>query len=195
MKLTSTSDNQKISTATSPSAFPIQHHVCLLAATGIRSSPGAMCLPARNRSPSSAMTRCPEQGDDVNREGRSVPATLPRVDFFHWVLIDLPASVTQIAAGEFSADVTPRRQARPGGGPRRTPGNQRLHTSWFAGDNDMRGDYYGYDGPCPPWNDELRHRYVFTVFALDIERLPLEGKFGGQAAREAMAGTFSDRQT
>src|SRR6266571_8776653 len=32
----------------------------------------------------------PSRGDDVNQEGRRVPASLPRVDFFHWVLIDLP---------------------------------------------------------------------------------------------------------
>lgn len=50
----------------------------------------------------------------------------------------------------------------------------------------MRGDYFGYDGPCPPWNDEIRHRYVFTVFALDIDTLPLDGTFGGQQVREAM---------
>ena len=35
----------------------------------------------------------------------------------------------------------------------------------------MFGDYYGYDGPCPPWNDELVHRYVFTLYALDVPRL------------------------
>jgi Raf kinase inhibitor-like YbhB/YbcL family protein len=52
----------------------------------------------------------------------------------------------------------------------------------------MCGDYYGYDGPCPPWNDEIRHHYVFTVYALDIEKLPLEGKFGGVEVREAIAG-------
>ena len=34
----------------------------------------------------------PSKGDDVNQEGRRVPASLPRVDFFHWVLVDLPAS-------------------------------------------------------------------------------------------------------
>src|SRR5690606_5619699 len=31
----------------------------------------------------------PSKGDDVNQEGRTVPADLPRVDFFHWVLIEL----------------------------------------------------------------------------------------------------------
>jgi phosphatidylethanolamine-binding protein (PEBP) family uncharacterized protein len=34
----------------------------------------------------------PSRGDDVNKEGRTVAATLPRVDFFHWMLIDLPPS-------------------------------------------------------------------------------------------------------
>ena len=34
----------------------------------------------------------PSRGDDVNQEGRVVPASLPRVDFFHWVLVDLPPS-------------------------------------------------------------------------------------------------------
>jgi hypothetical protein len=32
----------------------------------------------------------PSKGDDVNQEGREVPESLPRVDFFHWVLIDIP---------------------------------------------------------------------------------------------------------
>jgi Raf kinase inhibitor-like YbhB/YbcL family protein len=81
--------------------------------------------------------------------------------------------------------------------PRGKPGPQAAHTSqqgvnnytdWFAGDNDMRGDYYGYDGPCPPWNDEILHHYVFTVFALDIEKLPLSGKFGGPEVRAALQG-------
>jgi len=47
------------------------------------------------------------------------------------------------------------------------------YTGWFAGDSDMGGDYFGYDGPCPPWNDELVHRYVFTVYALSVPRLDL----------------------
>ena len=45
----------------------------------------------------------PSAGDDVNQEGKRVPLNLPRVDFFHWVLCDLPASVTEIAEGTHSA--------------------------------------------------------------------------------------------
>jgi Raf kinase inhibitor-like YbhB/YbcL family protein len=129
----------------------------------------------------------PSRGDDVNQEGRTVPASLPRVDFFHWVLIDLPATVNHIAAGEFSHDVTPRGKQ----GPQAAHGSRQgvnNYTDWFAGDGDMRGDYYGYDGPCPPWNDEILHHYVFTVYALDTANLPLTGKFGGPEVRAAMQG-------
>ena len=129
----------------------------------------------------------PSKGDDVNQEGRSVPADLPRVDFFHWILIDLPASVRQLATGEYSREVTPRGKAGPAAlhGTRQGIND---YTGWFSGDHDMRGDYYGYDGPCPPWNDERMHRYVFTVYALDIERLPIEGRFTGAEARAALQG-------
>ena len=52
----------------------------------------------------------------------------------------------------------------------------------------MAGDYYGYDGPCPPWNDSIPHRYVFTLFALNVKRLGLEGTFNGSDVRRAMQG-------
>ena len=34
----------------------------------------------------------------------------------------------------------------------------------------MAGNYFGYDGPFPPFNDSLVHHYVFTLYALAIER-------------------------
>ena len=129
----------------------------------------------------------PSRGDDVNQEGRIVPASLPRVDFFHWVLVDLPASVTSLAEGEFASGVTAK--GKPG--PAAAHGSRQGindYTGWFAGDKDMGGQYHGYDGPCPPWNDEIPHHYVFTVYALDVARLPVEGAFTGGEAREAMKG-------
>jgi Raf kinase inhibitor-like YbhB/YbcL family protein len=129
----------------------------------------------------------PSRGDDVNQEGRTVPASLPRVDFFHWVLVDLPAAVSEIEAGEFSSEITPRGKAGPAA-PHGARHGINDYTAWFGGDGDMRGDYFGYDGPCPPWNDEIPHHYIFTVFALDVERLPVEEKFTGQQVREAMRG-------
>ncbi len=189
MKLTSNSfaDNQKI-----PGEFAFcvpdpAHHVCL----------GSNRNPQLSWSDAPAGTRSfaiichdpdvPSKGDDVNQEGRTVPASLPRVDFFHWVLVDLPANVTQIAAGEFSADVTPRGKSGPAAAHGARQGIND-YTAWFAGDNDMRGDYYGYDGPCPPWNDEIVHHYVFTLFALDVERLDVDGRLGGPQLRAALQG-------
>ena len=129
----------------------------------------------------------PSRGDDVNKEGHTVPKSLARVDFFHWVLVDLPAAEVGVNVGEFSSSVVPRGK----GGPAAAHGARQGindYTGWFASDPDMAGDYYGYDGPCPPWNDELPHRYVFTVYALDVERLPVEGRFGGADVRKAVQG-------
>lgn len=129
----------------------------------------------------------PSVGDDVNQEGRVVRRDLPRVDFYHWVLVDVPAGVRAIAAGEHASGITARGKDGPA-----APGGARHglndYTGWFAGDADMEGQYFGYDGPCPPWNDERLHRYIFTVYALDLERLPVDGGFTGAEALAAMQG-------
>jgi Raf kinase inhibitor-like YbhB/YbcL family protein len=129
----------------------------------------------------------PSRGDDVNQEGRVVPKPLPRVDFFHWVLVDLPASITGIAEGAFASSVTARGKPGPEA-PQGARQGLNDYTGWFASDKDMGGQYFGYDGPCPPWNDEIPHRYVFTVFALDVARLAVDGAFTGADARKAMQG-------
>lgn len=134
----------------------------------------------------------PSKGDDVNQEGKTVPADLPRVDFYHWVLADLPASIHSISEGEFSSGIT----ARGKNGPEALHGSRQGindYTAWFAGDKDMEGDYYGYDGPCPPWNDVIPHHYVFTLYALDVEKLPLAGRFTGQDVLAAMKGHILDQ--
>ncbi|GLQ05582.1 YbhB/YbcL family Raf kinase inhibitor-like protein [Sneathiella chinensis] len=128
----------------------------------------------------------PSAGDDVNQEGKTVPASLPRVDFYHWVLVDIDASRTQIAEGEDSNGITPKGKA-PGKQAHGTTGINN-YTDWFAGDADMGGNYGGYDGPCPPWNDSIKHHYVFTVYALDVDTLGLTGNFGGPEALAAMQG-------
>lgn len=129
----------------------------------------------------------PSQPDDVNQDGREVPASLPRVDFFHWVLVDIAAKRREIDEGAYSSGITPRGK----GGPL-APNDERQglndFTGWFAADRDMSGDYFGYDGPCPPWNDALVHRYVFTLYALDVAKLDVQGKFTGADVLRAMQG-------
>ena len=129
----------------------------------------------------------PSKGDDVNQEGREVPANLPRVEFFHWVLVDLAATRKGIARGEFSDGVTPRGKSGPQAAGGALQGINDF-TGWFAADESMSGNYFGYDGPCPPWNDALLHHYTFTLYALDVDKLPLVGAFTGADARKAMAG-------
>ncbi len=132
----------------------------------------------------------PTKPDDVNQEGRTVPADLPRADFSHWVLVDLEPGAS-IAEGGFSDGVTPKGKEGPDG-----PGGTRQgindYTGWFAGDPEMAGDYYGYDGPCPPFNDSLVHRYRFTAYALDIERVPVEGRFTATDVMSAIEGHILD---
>ena len=129
----------------------------------------------------------PTKPDDVNQEDREVPSDLVRADFFHWVVAGLSPNLTEIPEAEFSNGVT-RRGKEAATGPYRCKQGLNDYTDWFAGDTDMEGNYYGYDGPCPPWNDSLIHHYVFTVFALDTLELDLPADFTGQTLRDAMEG-------
>lgn len=129
----------------------------------------------------------PSKPDDVNQDDREIPESLPRVDFYHWLLIDIDANTTSIAEGSYCNGVTPRGKAGPLALDNTRQGLNDF-TSWFANDRDMSGDYFGYDGPCPPWNDSIIHRYVFTVYALDTSELTIEGKFNGVQVLNAMQG-------
>jgi Raf kinase inhibitor-like YbhB/YbcL family protein len=129
----------------------------------------------------------PSVGDNVNQEGRQIASSLPRIDFYHWLLIDIPEAQAEILAGSHSNGITPRGKTGP-----RTAGEHRHgindYTAWFASDSEMAGEYYGYDGPCPPWNDERLHRYIFTLYALDVPNLATKGALNGPNILEALKG-------
>ncbi|MGH7123428.1 MAG: YbhB/YbcL family Raf kinase inhibitor-like protein [Stellaceae bacterium] len=129
-------------------------------------------------------TDAPSIATDVNKEDKTIPSKLKRAKFYHWVLVDIPASVTSLDTGADSDGVT------AGGKP---PGPAKVgmrglndYTDWFATDEKMKGNYGGYDGPCPPWNDTRRHHYRFTVYALDVPSLGLTGTFRAPDALKAM---------
>jgi len=129
----------------------------------------------------------PTRPDDVNQVGRSVPRSLPRAEFMHWAMVDIPASVTRIDEGACSQGVTARgkKQLQGPAGSRQGVND---YTGWFASDKDMAGTYLGYDGPCPPWNDELPHHYRFEVHALDVAHCPVRDPFTVADVRKAIGG-------
>ncbi|MEN1726958.1 MAG: YbhB/YbcL family Raf kinase inhibitor-like protein [Pseudomonadota bacterium] len=132
----------------------------------------------------------PSVGDDVNQEGRTLPVDLPRVDFCHWALVDVPPGITSLATGECSQGVTVGGKSNPPG-PAGSRQGLNDYTGFMAG-SDMAGDYFGYDGPCPPWNDERLHHYTFTVYALDVAELDLPANFNGHDVVAALGNHVLD---
>lgn len=129
----------------------------------------------------------PSRGDDVNQVGRTVPADLPRVEFVHWLMANIPRECVELAAGACCDGITARGKREPIGPPGSVQGLND-YTGWFSGDPDMAGQYLGYDGPCPPWNDALLHHYHFRIHALDVAALPLANGFTLADLRAAMDG-------
>jgi Raf kinase inhibitor-like YbhB/YbcL family protein len=74
--------------------------------------------------------------------------------FWHLVLLDVPASVTELATGAISGD----------------------QSGLPAGAFCVRNDYgvKAFGGAAPPAGDPA-HRYVFTVHALDVDNLASQG--------------------
>ncbi|EIL95760.1 YbhB/YbcL family Raf kinase inhibitor-like protein [Rhodanobacter sp. 115] len=132
-------------------------------------------------------TDVPSRGDDVNKEGRTVPADLPRVEFVHWLMANIPPECGELGEGACCDGITPRGKREPFGPPGSVQGKND-YTGWFAGDAEMAGDYLGYDGPCPPWNDSIVHHYHFRIHALDVAELDLRPGFDLAELRAAMAG-------
>jgi len=129
---------------------------------------------------------CPSAPDDVNQSDRLVPESLPRVDFTHWLLADVPVSVVEFAEGAHSTGVTSRGKSHDAAIVGVHGVND--YTDWFAGDPDLEGTWCGYDGPAPPWNDSIVHRYEFTVFAVDVESLGLDEGFTRDQLGTALDG-------
>ena len=160
--------------------IPVRHAFCAGEEMGDNISPALRWHGAPDGTRSIAITctdpDVPSEPTDVNQEGKTVPADLPRITFAHWLLVDLPAATTELPEGAEGRGIVALGKPVHGGAVGGVRGANDF-TSWFEGDPDMEGIYGGYDGPCPPWNDSIMHHYTFTVHALDVESLGLEPGF------------------
>ncbi len=89
--------------------------------------------------------------------------------WWHWLIFNIPADVTGLAqnAGDPASGLAPK-------------GCVQSRTDF---------DKLGYGGACPPAGDKP-HRYIFTVYALDIEQLALD-----ENASAAMVGFNLNQHT
>ena len=122
----------------------------------------------------------------INKPGVTISADTPRVPFIHWVLIDIPPWITALERGAEGNGFIPKGKSI---GP--TPHGLRganVYSHFYPASSELAGTRGGYDGPCPPNNDVVPHRYVTRVYALDVPTLGLHGLFFGEDALRAMQG-------
>ena len=122
--------------------------------------------------------KVPSVFTDANKEGMKIPKTLSRIDFYHWVLIDINPKLGGIKEGEDSDGIVETGKK---------PGKKSYGVTGINSYSNGK-KYGGYDGPCPPWNDDLVHEYHFRLYALNIPTLNLSGNFTGPDVLKAMKG-------
>ncbi|MFH0924943.1 MAG: YbhB/YbcL family Raf kinase inhibitor-like protein [bacterium] len=84
--------------------------------------------------------------------------------WWHWIIVNIPVSVHSLPqnAGDPASGLAPK-------------GSVQSKTDFGKS---------GYGGPCPPAGDKPHH-YEFTVYALDVEKLPIDAEATG-----AMVGFY-----
>lgn len=101
----------------------------------------------------------PAKFDDANKEGKTIAEDFPRQNFYHWVLVNIPANITEIPEGK---------------GKNFSQGTALVNDfASFIKDKPAE-TFSGYDGPCPPFNDARLHHYHFVVHALDTDKLEIK---------------------
>ena len=127
-----------------------------------------------------------EHRELMNQKGATLTKAVKRKIFFHMVLVDIPATAMTVPEGAASNERL--LHGKPASAITVGVSGVNSYTQAFATNDAMKGSYYGYDGPCAPWNDENTHHYHFVVYALSVPSLGLNGEFTGEAAVAAMKG-------
>jgi hypothetical protein len=74
--------------------------------------------------------------------------------WWHWLVLNIPAGTTELAKGAGAAD------------------GSKLPAGCVQVNTDFGGP--GWGGPCPPLGDKA-HRYIFTLYALKVDKLDVTG--------------------
>jgi Raf kinase inhibitor-like YbhB/YbcL family protein len=122
-----------------------------------------------NLSPALAWTNAPAGTKSFAVSVHDPDAPTGGAGFWHWIVVDLPASASGLSQGSGAADG------------RALPAPARQLASDFG--------TLGWGGPCPPAGDKPHH-YVFTVYALSVEKLDLPAR-----ASPALAASSADRHS
>jgi Raf kinase inhibitor-like YbhB/YbcL family protein len=122
----------------------------------------------------------------INKAGVTLSADTPRVPFVHWLLVDIPPRITRLRRGEESAGFV--LAGKPVGPTDHGVRGANVYSFYYSKDSGLAGPRGGYDGPCPPQNDRIAHRYITRIYALDVPTLGLHGVFFGDDAQSAMQG-------
>jgi Raf kinase inhibitor-like YbhB/YbcL family protein len=118
----------------------------------------------QNVSPAIAWTNAPADTKSFALLVHDPDAPTSGKGWWHWVVVDIPASTRALAQGAGSADG------------KSLPAPARQLSTDFG--------IPGWGGPCPPAGDRP-HRYVFTVYALKVDRLSLPASATGAEAQSA----------
>jgi Raf kinase inhibitor-like YbhB/YbcL family protein len=144
-------------------------------------------IPGRNRSPAIIWSKGPagtrsyaltmvDPTVPVDRSLFDKPATMiqpavARMEFVHWVLADIPETVTHLPEAADGDGVVKE------GLPLKRTIHGRRGQNGFGDGTLKNGPHGGYFGACPPWNEGLIHQYDVTVYALDVAKLDLPAVF------------------
>jgi Raf kinase inhibitor-like YbhB/YbcL family protein len=90
-------------------------------------------------------------------------------EYVHWLVVDLPADLPFLSEGASGSRMIP-------------PGARELKGT---------GGMAGYQGPAPP-RGSGPHPYEFTLWALDIDRIPIPDGAGLSGFEAAVAGHILD---
>jgi Raf kinase inhibitor-like YbhB/YbcL family protein len=94
--------------------------------------------------------------------------------WWHWIMFNIPADVTSLPAGI----------GNPASG--QTPKGAVQSKTDFGKP--------GYGGPCPPLGDKA-HRYVFTVYALKVDKIDADENSSGALVGYMLNATKLDKAT